>query len=1094
MTIFKYILKSLIHFRRQNLAVMLATIISTAVLTGALIIGDSIRFTLRNMVDLRLGKARFALQTGDRFISNQSAYHLSQKLESEVVPILAVQGIAINPENNSRINKSNIYGIDSSFWKLSYGEIINLTDDEVLISENIALRLGLSVGQEIILRIVNAEIIPINTPFSSTESPSVTHRFKIKQIINKKQFGRFSLKSNQSEPYNIFVSQQFLAKKLELEGLSNLVLLAGNENKSLEIERINAAFNEVFDLQDIGLRINKLAKEGKYELVSERIFIENSIAEAIGDSTGEHVFTYLINSIRTGDKETPYSFVSAIPDFLTNTKLADNEIIITDWLARDLNAKKGDSVELNYFVIGPLRKLTEKKEKFIVKGIQILLNEPDIKSLMPAFPGLSDAGNCRDWETGVPIDLNKIRDKDEEYWNVYRGSPKAYISISKGQKIWQNQFGKLTALRFDSARYNPEELKKDLLSKIKPKDFGLVFTPIYQQGIEATVNAVDFGELFLSLSFFVIVAGVLLTILIHVFNSFSRSSEIALLSGLGFSHHQIFSIKLLESVIMLIPAGILGAFTGIIYNYGIIAGINTVWYDALRTSMIEVHIKFTTLAIGSFCGILISFLSIYFVNRKILKKQVANAVKSNYFMTAHNGKVRIINYLTYLSLLAGLILIFYSILTSVENNSGIFLISGALFLIGLMSIASRCIDFWQKKTSEIFSKNGFVLKNVSRNKTRTIASILLLALGTYIIMITGANRRTFFEADHSTRSGTGAYLFWAETSLPIPYDLNSPEGKSKMGIDPDSLPVEVKFSQFHSLEGDDASCLNLNQVQKPRILGVDAHEFNRRQSFSFAGLLEGIDKDNPWLSLYQCKNENIIPAIADQTVLTWGLKKSIGDTLLYFNEKGELINLLIIAGLNNSIFQGNLLIADSLFQIHFPSAGGSKIMLIDAPDEYQEKISAILNAGFVDYGIEISRATERLAEFNSVTNSYLSVFMGLGGLAVIIGTIGLGIMMMRNLMDRKNELAMMQALGFNKNQIFTIILKENVLILLTGLIIGMLAALIGILPSIISPSFEIPGTFIFTLMTMVALNGFLWIYFPLRYSLRSNIINSLRKE
>jgi putative ABC transport system permease protein len=169
-------------------------------------------------------------------------------------------------------------------------------------------------------------------------------------------------------------------------------------------------------------------------------------------------------------------------------------------------------------------------------------------------------------------------------------------------------------------------------------------------------------------------------------------------------------------------------------------------------------------------------------------------------------------------------------------------------------------------------------------------------------------------------------------------------------------------------------------------------------------------------------------------------------------------------------------------------------MLIDANAENTKQISEYLSKQLVDYGIDIQKATTRLNEFNSVTNTYLAVFMILGGLGVLIGTIGLGIVLLRNMIERKPELALMTALGFTKKQLFQLILKENLFLLLSGIGVGMLAAIIGILPSILTPSFEIPGIFVFVLIVAVLLSGFLWIYFPAKLALKSVPIKALRRE
>jgi len=275
---------------------------------------------------------------------------------------------------------------------------------------------------------------------------------------------------------------------------------------------------------------------------------------------------------------------------------------------------------------------------------------------------------------------------------------------------------------------------------------------------------------------------------------------------------------------------------------------------------------------------------------------------------------------------------------------------------------------------------------------------------------------------------------------------------------------------------------------------VKPEVFSNRKAFSFVSYLDGVDKKSTWLELKKRYGDDIVPAIADQTVITWGLIKSIGDTLTYLNESGTKIKLLLIAGLDNSIFQGNLLISDSLFVQNFPSTSGSRIMLIDAPAEEKEQLAKLLRSTFTDYGIELTPTTTRLAEFNTVENTYLTVFMILGGLGVIIGTFGLGVVLLRSMLERKSEIALMMAIGYRRKQIFRLMFIENLFLLVAGLLCGIASAFIGILPSILSPAFTMPGGFIAMLVFIIFLSGVVWIYFPTRNALKGNIIRGLREE
>lgn len=169
-------------------------------------------------------------------------------------------------------------------------------------------------------------------------------------------------------------------------------------------------------------------------------------------------------------------------------------------------------------------------------------------------------------------------------------------------------------------------------------------------------------------------------------------------------------------------------------------------------------------------------------------------------------------------------------------------------------------------------------------------------------------------------------------------------------------------------------------------------------------------------------------------------------------------------------------------------------MLIDGSFSNQSAVSETLEYLFQDFGMVITPASQRLAEFNSVTNTYLSVFMLLSALGIIIGTIGLGIVLLRNVAERKTELALYQSLGFTKNLVFRIIFTENLIILFAGIAIGSVSAFAGIIPSLVSPAFHLPAATILVLLGIISANGIFWIYFPLRKALQRNPVGGLRNE
>lgn len=1097
MSIYKFIIRSLIHYRKQHISLFLGMTISAMVLTGALVIGDSIQYSLTRMVDYRLGKTRFTIAGNNRFVDSRLAGNLSQALKIPVTPVLKLQGIVIQPNSGSRINRAQIIGIDSTFNNFCDKPLLLPSDDEAVVGSSIANRLQVEPGDEILVRIQDTNPIPVNAPFARESAATIPLRLNVIAIATDEQLGNFNLGNDQAGVYNVYLSSKYINRILNLKSLANTILIARGIEK-LTVSAIRDSVKSVWSLKDLGLSIVNRNNAGTFDLISNRIFINPPVEQVIRQAGIPHedILTYLINDIEISEKHTPYSFASAIPSSMSGRSLNDNEVILNKWIAEDLDAKKGDSVKLSYFTIGPLRQLSETSHSFIVKDIANNTTVSIDSTLMPKFQGLSEVGNCRDWDAGVPIDLKRIRDKDEKYWDTYRGTPKVLLSIEAGRRLWKNAFGSLTTIRFRDSLVSPNDVESVIISKISPSEIGLQVTDVRNAGFRAAKNAVDFTELFLGMSFFIIVAGILLTVLIYRLHFNRRSQETALLSGLGFGKKLIIRLRLTESSMVILTGSVAGSLISIFYNYALIAGLNTVWNDIVRTNMLKMHINPSSILLGAGVSMIVAIIPVYWVTVKRLNQSIAAQMKG-YAVSKQADSRKKYNSKLWGSLLLiiSILLVIYAFSINAIDNATLYLTSSALFLSGVLFLVhDRLNNKMYTLKNNVPTIGQLAVKNLQRNPSRSLSVIILLAVGTFTIMLTGAYRKTFYGYEHLRKSGTGGYLFWAETTSPIPFNLNSNEGKNRLIINNHSEIDGVRFLQFERHQGDEASCLNLNQVQSPQLLAVYPYAFDTAGAFSFVKLLPGIPPDHPWMGLNTSYNDSTFTAYIDQTVLQYSIHKKLGDTLIYQGESGKSLCLVLAGTLANSIFQGNVLISDSLYRQYFPSSGGSKIMLVDGPENTKQLVSGILSRSLIDYGIEISTTNQRLATFNSVENTYLTVFMALSGLGFIIGTIGLGIVLLRNVYERKQELALLVSLGFTDRKVFNVVFTENFYLLVTGFFTGLLAAFIGILPSLFSPSFNLQGGYLTVFTACIFMSGLIWIYFPLKSALNKPLTSALRND
>jgi putative ABC transport system permease protein len=368
-----------------------------------------------------------------------------------------------------------------------------------------------------------------------------------------------------------------------------------------------------------------------------------------------------------------------------------------------------------------------------------------------------------------------------------------------------------------------------------------------------------------------------------------------------------------------------------------------------------------------------------------------------------------------------------------------------------------------------------------------------LACGVFIVFTVGANRVISTKDAEKRGAGTGGFALYGESSVPVLYDLNSQKGARFYGLE--SINAKgVNYVQFRVKEGDDASCLNLNRVSNPQLIGVDPDELIRRASFTFVENTEEVDPENPWGVLKQNLPDGIIPGVADQTVILWGLGKAVGDTLSYIDEKGQTFKIKLVGGLANSIFQGNVIISEKALIQKYPSISGHRLFLIDAPFENLDEISKELSWTMQDQGLDLVPASARLAEFSRVENTYLSIFLILGTFGLILGSIGLGIVVWRNVKERQGELALLRAVGFSKKSIQNMLLYEHMVLLAAGIFCGIAAALLATLPSIMTPGSGVPYFTIVLLLVIVSINGIGWTYFASRTAMRGDLLASLRNE
>ncbi len=1194
------------HYWQIHLIVALCTAVATGVLAGALIVGDSMRGSLRNITLERLGTIQQAL-IADHFFKPDI---LNQQ---NMVPAILLNGTVVAAETETRASKVNIYGVENTFFKLWEDDAVpnlnSATDSpfaDIVINEALQNELKVQIGDAILVNFPQAVEIHPEFLLGKRDAADVIQRLRliVSDIVPTENAGRFSLQAHQSLPLNAYIALPVLQKALAQSDKVNALFTA--ESAPISPDSLTIT------LEGLGLYITK--HESHIDLQSQQFFLETVLSETALSVASENsiptlpTLTYLANTISTIDssqqdesmsdtQKIPYSTILALPaeegvfaDFVNRhttqeqqnlygqaqqqeleqrklkyreetkkiriefnkikkeiaeleekkrelrgtseftQRLAEvknalskaerkanalrspvqmPEIYLNRWAADDLNVKVGDIINITYYSVSADEDYITENAQFILKGIVPIEDIVADTNLIPKFPGIHDTTDISEWEPPFTIDYSLIRSKDEDYWDKYKATPKAFVTLDAGKRLWQNRFGDLTTIRMGAAPGQDISATRTLfetefLKKIKPEQIGFQFISLQEEGLKASTGSTDFGMLFSSLSFFIILAAATLVGTVFAIGVAQRSREIGILQAVGYTLTKIRRRFLLEGIFIASIGSLLGCLLAIGYAQLMIFGLQTWWLPAIGTPFIDLHISGWSLLIG----ILVTLAVVTFFIRQVVqrfgkaptaallagetdfdetsrksKPQSANVSKISttritifiiglFFGTMDKGKLftgdlsgifivillaacglfsirlarrrddgtnpnltlknlKISTIFFCIGLVVGVLVGYFPFGRSISDAVITFfehpIVKFLMLTITILSLGWLIFDRWldSQRVPKRLSRLRFGLKNAAWQPQNSRGSVIIMSFACCIIVAVGANRH---DAPPETE-----YAFVAESSLPLHHSLNTTDGRDKLNFDvkDSELLSKSEVFPFRVLPGEDVSCLNLYQPGKPQILGAS----------------DAILNENPWQTLKMDNNiEGKIHAIGDKKSLRWILHHDPKEDFLIQDEFGKSL-LLELETVENSLFQSQLIISESDFTTYFPSQSGYQFFLIKTPPELREDTLQTLEKMLEDYGFDVTSASERLASFRAVENTYISTFQSLGGLGVLLGTFGLALVLFRNIIERRGELATLRAFGFRKQLLAKMLFLESCFLLTIGMLIGIAAGIVAILGS-----------------------------------------------
>src|SRR5258705_9883737 len=296
MHISQLLIRNLTHYWRTNLAVVLGVATAVAVLAGALLVGDSVRVSLRDIFVQRLGQTDLVITSAD-FFREQLANDIENDPQfaangfANICPLIALEG-AVTHEPSKRVGSGiKVYGVDERFWKFNaQGGKQSPQNREVFVSESVAQELGASVGNSIVLRVQKPSDIPVESLHSRKEELGSTMRLTVREILAADALGEFSLQPQQTAVRAIFIPLRSLQKEIDQLDKINLILLsetshqvAGTSEQAAKERALEGMLKERTALADFGITLRTVGEEN-ISLEHDSKMISDALAQRASET------------------------------------------------------------------------------------------------------------------------------------------------------------------------------------------------------------------------------------------------------------------------------------------------------------------------------------------------------------------------------------------------------------------------------------------------------------------------------------------------------------------------------------------------------------------------------------------------------------------------------------------------------------------------------------------------------------------------------------------------------------------------------------------------------------------------------------------
>ncbi|NDC54724.1 MAG: ABC transporter permease, partial [Planctomycetia bacterium] len=920
---------------------------------------------------------------------------------------------------------------------------------------------------------------PADSPLGRRESRSRGGRVSVAKVLPEEGLGQFALRPAQ-------VTRPLVVAPLAL--VQGLVARGDVANVIFAVPRGNARATDVAGslrarlaptLADYGLVLEEAASDAHtVRLTSRRLILPEAVdraAEAVlAPLGGRPSLVLLANALTTTGPGTtatiPYSTVLGVAD--TTLPVGDlvdaagatipvpgpDQMVIDRWMADDLAAQgrpvaAGDPLELASFLPETVHgRVEEVRVTLRVAGIAEMRGAAVDRSLVPEVEGVSDEDSIADWDPPFPFDAARVRttpphDEDDRYWKTYGTTPKAFVPLETARRLAGSRFGESTAWHVPRDRVGDlAALGRTLAARLRPEAVGLEVVPLAAEARAAARGSTPFGPLFLGLSSFVVVAGLLLEWLLFRLLVTSRRCEVGVLAALGWSPRRLATLLALVGFAAAAVGSVVGVCLGPLWARVLLDALARAWTTAVAAGSRQVFGDTVGVArpLGAalVASLVVSVAAVAWAAVRAARARPLALLRGSVEpVGAASGRV----WPPIAAAAGAAVLGWLGLNAGPERAVTTFFLSGAAALVAFVTAARTALA--TRRGAPVASLGALAWRALCGQPSRAVSVIAIVAVAEFLVVALSAFTLGPPPDPADRRSPTGGYALLASFGTPV-----AAESAVDLG--------DARVAFIRGSGGGDASCTNLYAALRPTVLGVGSG-FVDRGGFTFVAHLPlPSGETNPWTLLGRAPDATgPIPAILDQATAQWALKVGgLGARFSVPDDDGEAIEYEIVGLLAPGILQGFVVVGERSFEAVFPRRSGYSLALLDgAAGGSATEVASRARDAWADAGVTVEPTLDRLARLSAVHNTFLAGFQALGLLGLLLGTAGVAAVQAQGVLERLGQFGLLQALGFAPGRVRGLIALEATALVGTGLVAGVAAGLIALAPALLSGRAQVPA-------------------------------------